>query len=166
MKRALLILAAALAFGTAGAAAAQEHDHAAHGDNANQGQDHAGHGDHAAAGQDYSAHGQDQGEQAHDAAHFASERHAEHVLRDTIAALQAGTPDYDSMVPELADAVRAQSAAMTPALASLGELQTLEHIGEPAPGAHQFRATFASGQALTWSISINGENKIQGLLIQ
>jgi len=91
---------------------------------------------------------------------------AEHVLRDTIAALQAGTPDYDSMVPELADAVRAQSAAMTPALASLGELQTLEHIGEPAQGAHQFRATFASGQALTWSISINGENKIQGLLIQ
>jgi len=166
MKRALLVLAAALAFGTAGAAAAQEHDHAAHGDHASPGQDHAGHGDHAASTQDHAGHAEGHGEEAHDAAHFTSERHAEHVLRDTIAALQAGTPDYDSMVPELADAVRAQSAAMTPALASLGELQTLEHIGEPAQGAHQFRATFASGQALTWSISINGENKIQGLLIQ
>ncbi len=152
MKRALLVLAAALAFGTAGAAAAQEHDHAAHAD-------HAAHGDDAAQGEDHSDH-------AHDAAHFATARHAEHTLRDTIADLQAGTPDYDTMVPELADAVRTQSAAMTPALASLGELQTLEHIAEPAVGSHQFRATFASGQVLTWSIAINDENKIRGLLIQ
>lgn len=153
MKPALLILAAALAFGTAGAASAQEHDHNAHGEHANHGQ--------AAAG-----HGEDHADHAHDAAHFTSARHAEHVLRETIADLQAGTPDYDSMIPELADAVRTQEAAMTPALAALGELQTLENIGEPQPGAHQFRATFANGQALTWSISINGENKIQGLLIQ
>jgi len=140
MKIALLALAAALAFGTA--AAAQEHDHAAHG---------------AAGAQE---------EHAHDAAHFASERHAEHRLRDTIAGLQAGTPDYDGMVPELAEAVRAQAAAVTPALQSLGALETLEHIGEPAEGAHQFRATFANGQATTWSIAINAEDKIQGLLIQ
>ncbi|HRH19518.1 MAG TPA: hypothetical protein PLE81_02665 [Brevundimonas sp.] len=159
MKRALLVLAAALAFGTAGAAAAQEHDHAAHADHGGHGQDHAAHGDHAAQGEDHSDH-------AHDAAHFATARHAEHTLRDTIADLQAGTPDYDTMVPELADAVRTQSAAMTPALASLGELQTLEHIAEPAVGSHQFRATFASGQVLTWSIAINDENKIRGLLIQ
>jgi len=153
MKPALLVLAAALAFGTAGAASAQEHDHSGHGDHANHGQVAAG------SGEDHADH-------AHDAAHFMSARHAEHVLRDTIAGLRAGAPDYDSMVPELADAVRTQSAAMTPALAALGELQTLENIGEPQPGVHQFRATFASGQATTWSISINGENKIQGLLIQ
>ncbi|WP_029086907.1 hypothetical protein [Brevundimonas aveniformis] len=150
MKHALLILAAALAFGTAGAASAQDHDHSGH----------ANHGLAAAS------HGEDHAEHAHDAAHFVSARHAEHTLRDTISSLQAGTPDYDGMVPELAEAVRTQSAAMTPALAALGELQTLENIGEPQPGVHQFRATFANGQALTWSISINGENKIQGLLIQ
>lgn len=148
MKHALLILAAALAFGTAGAAAAQEHDHAGHGDHANHGQA-AGHEEHA-----------------HDAAHFATARHAEHRLTDTIAALQAGTPDYDGMVPELAEAVRTQSAAMTPALQALGPLQTLEHIGEPQPGVHQFRATFENGQVTTWSIVINGEDKIAGLLIQ
>lgn len=153
MKRALLVLAAALAFGTAGAAAAQEHDHAAHG------QDHAAHSAGAAQGEDH-------GDHAHDAAHFATARHAEHRLRDTIAQLQAGTPDYDGMVPELAEAVRAQSAAMAPALQSLGALETLEHTGEPAEGAHQFRATFASGQVTTWSIAINAEDKIQGLLIQ
>lgn len=153
MKRALLILAAALAFGSAGAAAAQDHDHGDHGQHADHGQPTAG-------------HTEEHGEHAHDAAHYTSARHAEHVLRDTIAALQAGTPDYDSMVPELADAVRTQSAAITPALAALGELQTLDNIGEPQPGAHQFRATFANGQATTWTISINGDNKIQGLLIQ
>jgi len=150
MKHALLILAAALAFGTAGAASAQDHDH-------------SGHANH---GQAVASHGEDHAEHAHDAAHFVSARHAEHTLRHTISSLQAGTPDYDGMVTELADAVRTQSAAMTPALAALGELQTLENIGEPQPGVHQFRAAFANGQALTWSISINGENKIQGLLIQ
>ena len=137
MKTAFLILAAALAFGTAAAAQDHGHDHG------------AGHEEHA-----------------HDAAHFATAQHAEHRLTDTIAALQAGTPDYDGMVPELAEAVRTQSAAMTPALQSLGALQTLEHIGEPQPGVHQFRVAFASGQVTTWSIAINGEDKIAGLLIQ
>ena len=147
MKTAALAFAASLAL--TGAAMAQEHDHPGHGD-------HAGHG---------AAHGA-QEEHAHDATHFATARHAEHRLRDTIAALQAGTPDYDGMGAELAQAVRDQSATMTPALAALGELQTLEHIGEPAPGAHQFRATFATGQTLTWNIAIDGEDKIQGLLVQ
>lgn len=136
MRNAFLILAAALAFGTAAAA-----------------QDHANHN----AGQE---------EHAHDPAHFATARHAEHRLRDTIAELQAGTPDYDAMVPELAEAVRTQSAAMTPALQALGALESLEHIAEPQAGVHQFRATFASGDITTWTISINAEDKIQGLLIQ
>ena len=92
--------------------------------------------------------------------------HAEHRLRDTIAALQAGTPDYDTMGPELAQAVRDQSAAMTPALAAMGELQSLENIGEPVPGAHQFEATFANGATSTWTIRIDGENIIQGLMVQ
>lgn len=156
MKTAALAFAASLA--VAGAAAAQEHDHP-HGDHGAHGaapaatpaaqEDHAGHGEHA-----------------HDAAHFATARHAEHRLRDTIAAMQAGTLDYATMGPELAEAVRAQSATMQPTLASWGELQTLEHLGEPVAGAHQFGATFANGQFSVWTIRIDGEDKIQGLMVQ
>lgn len=156
MKTAALAFAASLAF--AGAAAAQEHDHAGHGD-------HAAHGAAAPAQEDHADHGE-HGEHVHDAAHYTSAMHAEHRLRDTIAALQAGTPDYATMGPELAQAVRDQSAAMTPALAAMGELQSLENIGEPVPGAHQFQATFANGATSTWTIRIDGDNIIQGLMVQ
>lgn len=147
MKFAAFAFAAALA--VAPAAAAQEHDHGDHGDHAAHGQGgHAGHGDHA-----------------HDAAHYASAMHAEHVLRDTIVALQAGAPDYDRMVPELAEAVRAQSDQMTPALAGLGEIQSIEHQAEPQPGAHEFLVTFAGGPT-TWTIAVDGDNRIAGLFVR
>lgn len=150
MKTAVLALAATLVL--APAAAAQEHDHGDHGDHHGQAEP-AGH-----------AHG-DHGDHAHDAAHYQSAMHAEHVLRDTIVAMQAGTPDYDRMVPELAEAVRAQSEQMTPALAGLGEIQSIAHQGEPVPGAHDFLVTFAGG-ATTWTISIDGENRISGLRVR
>ncbi len=147
MKTAALAFAASLA--CAGAASAQEHDHSGHGD-------HASHGAAADAQEDH----------AHDPAHYATARHAEHRLRDTIIAIQAGTPDYDGMVPALADAVRAQAETTTPLIQGWGELQTLENIGEPQPGVHQFRVAFASGAQTTWTISINAEDKIQGLMVQ
>ena len=70
-----------------------------------------------------------------------------------------------SLTPELAQAVRDQLPAMAPMLAGLGAFQSLEHTAEPAPGTHQFLATFANGQA-NWTITINGENKITGLWVQ
>lgn len=152
MKSAILAFAATLAL--APAAAAQEHDH--HG---------AGHGDHGAQAPVPAAHGEEHAEHAHDAAHYASAMHAEHTLRETIAGLQAGTPDYDRMVPELAEAVRAQAAVMGPQLAGLGEIQTVEHQAEPQPGAHQFLVTFAGGPT-TWTIAVNAENKIAGLFVR
>jgi len=138
MKIAIAALAAAVLI--APAALAQEHDHGAH-------------------------HGEDHAEHAHDAAHYASARHAEHTLRDTIAALQAGEPNYDRMVPELAEAVRQQSAAMGPQMAAMGAVMAIEHQAEVQPGVHQFQVTFENAQN-TWFISVNAEDKIQGLLIQ
>lgn len=153
MKTAALAFAASLAI--AGAVSAQEHDHATHGD-------HAAHGASADAQEDHAGHG----DHAHDAAHFATAQHAEHRLRDTIAALQAGTVDYDTMGPELAEAVRAQAASMQPTLASWGDLQTLEHLGQPVEGAHQFGATFTNGQTSVWTIRIDETDIIQGLMVQ
>ncbi|WP_296819775.1 hypothetical protein [Brevundimonas sp.] len=144
MKIAAAAFVASLAL--CGPAAAQEHDHAGHG----------AHGSHGAAGQE--GH-------AHDAAHFATARHAEHRLRDTIVAMQAGTLNYDTLTPDLAAAVRGAPDAAA-FLRDAGEIQTLEHSGEPGPGAHQFNVVFANGVETTWTISINAEDKIQGLLLQ
>ena len=138
MKIAIAALAAAALI--APAAIAQEHDHGAH-------------------------HGDGHAEHAHDAAHFASAQHAEHTLRDTIAAIQAGAPNYDRMIPELADAVRQQEAAMGPQLAGLGAVTAIAHQAEVQPGAHHFLVTFENGQS-NWLISVNAEDKIQGLMVQ
>ena len=106
---------------------------------------HAGHGDHA----------------AHAAAEVSAE---ETMLRTTIAALQAGTPNYDAMVPELADAVRAGEASITPMIQAFGALQTLEHQGE-VQGAQHYRVTFDNA-ATDWFIALDAEGKIAGLLFR
>lgn len=96
---------------------------------------------------------------------FPSPRDAEARLRATITALQAGTPDYGGMAPELARAIRAQSGVMQE-LAALGELRRLDYINQPTLGEYHFRATFATGQARTWRIIINREGRVDGLWVE
>ena len=106
---------------------------------------HAGHGDHA----------------AHAQAEVSAE---ETMLRTTIAAMQAGTPNYDDMAAELADAVRAGEASITPMIQAFGALQTLEHQGE-VQGAQHYRATFENA-ATDWFIALNDDGKIAGLVFR
>ena len=106
---------------------------------------HAGHGDHAA--------------------HAQAEASAEEtMLRTTIAAMQAGTPNYDDMAAELADAVRAGEASITPMIQAFGALQTLDHQGE-VQGAQHYRATFENA-ATDWFIALNDDGKIAGLVFR
>lgn len=106
---------------------------------------HTGHGDHAA--------------------HAQAEASAEEtMLRAAIAALQAGTPNYDDMVPELADAVRAGEASITPMIQGFGALQTLEHQGE-VQGAQHYRAVFDNAQT-DWFIALGDDGKIAGLVFR
>lgn len=93
-----------------------------------------------------------------------SAEHAEHVLRQTIAQLQAGTPDYDAMVPELAEAVRAQEAGVTQMLQGYGALQSVRHGGEQAP-AHMFRVQFENA-ATEWMIVLGADDTIHGLVFR
>ena len=93
-----------------------------------------------------------------------SAEHAEHILRQTIAQLQAGTPDYDAMVPELAEAVRAQEAGVTRMLQGYGALQSVEHGGEQAP-AHMFRVQFENA-ATEWVIVLGADDTIHGLVFR
>ena len=93
-----------------------------------------------------------------------SAEHAEHVLRQTIAELQAGTPDYDAMVPELAEAVRAQEAGVTQMLQGYGALQSVQHGGEQAP-AHMFQVQFENA-ATQWVIVLGADDTIHGLVFR
>ena len=103
------------------------------------------------------AHGQDP-------AHFATARHAQHILSDFIADAQAGRVAYETMTPEMAAAARPQEAGMLQFIAQAGALQSIEHVGEQN-GAHAFTVTFENG-ATSWRIAINAENKIAGLGVQ
>ena len=106
---------------------------------------HAGHGDHAA--------------------HAQAEASAEEaILRTTIAAMQAGTPNYDDMGAELADAVRAGEASITPMIQAFGALQTLDHQGE-VQGAQHYRATFENAET-DWFIALGDDGKIAGLVFR
>ena len=106
---------------------------------------HAGHGDHA----------------AHAQAEVSAE---EAMLRTTIAAMQAGTPNYDDMAAELADAVRVGEASITPMIQAFGALQTLDHQGE-VQGAQHYRATFENAET-DWFIALGDDGKIAGLVFR
>lgn len=88
----------------------------------------------------------------------------ETMLRATIAAMQAGAPNYDAMVPELADAVRAGEASITPMIQGFGALQAVEHQGE-IQGAQHFRVTFENA-ATDWFIALDDTGKIAGLVFR
>ncbi len=88
----------------------------------------------------------------------------EQVLRKTIGDLKASKPDYDSMVPQLADIVRANLDPIAGKLNELGALQTLTFAGTQQQ-ALKFKATFANGET-TWFIVIDPAGKIAGLVFR
>lgn len=90
----------------------------------------------------------------------------EGVLRTAIGQLQAGTPDYDQMEPNLAAAVRAQAPALQPMLASLGAVQAVEFLGATPVGLHEYRVRFASGRAMSWAIMTSASGKLGGLAVR
>ncbi len=99
------------------------------------------------------------------AAHAAAEVSAEEaMLRTTIAALQAGAPNYDDMVAELADAVRAGEASITPMIQGYGAVQTVAHQGE-VQGAQHYRVTFENAET-DWFIALGDDGKIAGLVFR
>ena len=88
----------------------------------------------------------------------------EAVLRKVIGELQAGTPNYDQMIPQLADAVRAANAEIQPKLAGLGPIKTVEFAGSQQQ-ALKFKVAFEKGETV-WFIVITPEGKIGGLVFR
>ncbi len=87
----------------------------------------------------------------------------EQRLRETIASLQAGNPEYDRMSPEMAELVRAQAPAMSGLFQQLGELQSIEHITEQNE-LQVYRVVFANAPTL-WAIGVSADGTVQALSI-
>ena len=89
---------------------------------------------------------------------------AEAALRKTIAAMQAGAPNYADMSDDLAGKVREQAPAILPLFQQLGALETLRHQGAQ-DSAELFRVNFANAPT-EWIIALNPEGKIIALLFR
>lgn len=90
------------------------------------------------------------------------EQKAENALTTTIAAFEAGKPNWDDMESALQDAAKAQGDALSAAFKSLGELKTLEYTGYDPHGVWKYRGQFANGQA-DLMIGFGPTGKIQTL---
>ena len=89
---------------------------------------------------------------------------AEAMLRTTIAAFQAGTPNYADMTADLAGKVRQQAPSITPIFAQLGALGDIAHVGAE-DGAELFMVGFANAPT-QWIIAQNEQGKIIALLFR
>ena len=88
---------------------------------------------------------------------------AEATLRTTIAAIQAGSPNFDIMVPELVDAIKKAPNASAQ-LAALGPVTAVTANSETDP--FLYTVTFQNGAVLNWMLSFNAEGQIAGLQVQ
>jgi hypothetical protein len=89
---------------------------------------------------------------------------AEITLKKTIADIQAGKPDYDRMVPELVEGMKAQPGVQQQ-LAALGPAKAFTRVGD-SENPWIWDVTFESGMVLTWTISINDDGVISGLFVK
>jgi len=87
---------------------------------------------------------------------------SERALRDFIAAMRTGTPDYDTMVAGLAAIVRQQAWTIQVGLASLGALQSITFDRVTPNGADTYSVRFERG-VIVCQILLMSDGKIQGL---
>jgi uncharacterized protein len=97
-------------------------------------------------------------------AQSGSQHATEPALRAIIAQLRAGNPDYATLEPQLAQAIRPQAAASRALLERLGSLERIEFIGTQN-GADLYRGTFANG-ATIWAIKLSPAGKVAALFFR
>lgn len=89
-----------------------------------------------------------------------SPNEAEAALRTTIIDLQTGNPDYTTMTPPIAEAIRTH-ADVAQQLAALGP-PTMIVAGKKSD-PFTFVVTFESGAVMNWTISFTAAGKINSL---
>ena len=86
----------------------------------------------------------------------------ETALRHIIPTIASGMPDFGSMGPGLANAVRQQSAAVAVQFQKFGALQSVAFKAAGPNGADIYEVTFEHAKT-DWSISLSPDGKIAGL---
>jgi CubicO group peptidase (beta-lactamase class C family) len=86
---------------------------------------------------------------------------SEPAIRQLLAGLASGKPDYARMVPDFADAMRQQLPEMQKWLSYLGALKSLTFVRVQPQGGDDFDAVFENG-ALRVGIGVNDDGRIEG----
>ena len=89
----------------------------------------------------------------------------EAALRRLIAELQTGSVNYSLLAPHLAEAMRAQQAAMTARMAPRGPVQRIEHLGAGDNGVQRFGVVYAN-ETSVWELSVDPNGVITGLVVK
>jgi CubicO group peptidase (beta-lactamase class C family) len=85
----------------------------------------------------------------------------EALLRRNIEALRLGTPDYDEMGPQLADATRAQLPDLQKIIVSLGDIKSVKLQRADPAGADDYEVVFRNGTT-EWNITVDKDGKLAG----
>ena len=83
------------------------------------------------------------------------------LLKRHIVGMKKEEPDFDIMMPPLAEAVRKQSALAHELFGKLGEFERLEPRGVNFSGWEVYDVKFSNGSA-TWLLRVNEDHKIAG----
>lgn len=89
----------------------------------------------------------------------------EAAARHLIEAEEAGHPDYQAMMPNLAGLARLQEPVMRGMFQTLGTLKSLEFKKVAPSGANIYRATFAHGTVKVVIAPLTSDGKISGFAI-
>ena len=86
----------------------------------------------------------------------------EAVLRQTIDQLAQGKPDYDRMVPPLADAAKQQQSQVEQLFMQFGKLTAVKFDRTDENGIEWYNVTFEHG-VTQWGIKVEPDGKISAL---
>jgi len=89
----------------------------------------------------------------------------EAALRQLIAGLTLGKPNYDAMTPELAQATREQLPKLQKGLEDVGAVQSVEFRGV-GPGGWDVYDVHHEKGITTWRLVLNTEGKVSGALVR
>lgn len=87
---------------------------------------------------------------------------SERDLSRHITGLLAGTPDYASMMPPMADAIRSQAETLRQSLTRYGAVSELRGQGL-TDGGMRYIARHANGMATRWDIYLASDGRLNGL---
>jgi hypothetical protein len=87
---------------------------------------------------------------------------SEAALRNLIAGVASGNPDYAALSPALADLTRTQLPALRKILQDLGPLQSLTFRDVSLNGLDEYVGEFANGRAL-FPVALDPQGKIGGV---